>query len=86
MFLKSKNKGDWVRYFKRLMPFLSGSVFFQLDIFMNACWLVAGGLISPSMDKTKGSPCQQGYLESSQAGKMMRYSIPNLPEVCQLLA
>ncbi|KAG2614343.1 hypothetical protein PVAP13_4KG383403 [Panicum virgatum] len=32
------------------------------------------------MDKRKGSPCQQGYLESSQAGKMMRYSIPNLPE------
>ncbi|TVU20021.1 hypothetical protein EJB05_36207 [Eragrostis curvula] len=39
-----------------------------------------GGPISSSMDKTKGSPCQQGYLESSQAGKMMRYSIPNLPE------
>jgi len=53
---------------------------------MNACWLVAGGLISSSMDKTKGSPCQQGYLESSQAGKMMRHSIPNLPEVCQLSA
>ncbi|CAL5085339.1 unnamed protein product [Urochloa decumbens] len=32
------------------------------------------------MDKRKGSQCQQGYLESSRAGKMMRYSIPNLPE------
>ncbi|XP_062192882.1 F-box/LRR-repeat protein At4g14103-like [Phragmites australis] len=37
------------------------------------------GLIA-SVDKRKGSPCQQDGDGDSHAGKIMRYSIPDLPE------
>ncbi|CAO2205661.1 unnamed protein product [Urochloa humidicola] len=33
------------------------------------------------VDKRKGSPCQQDGNDESQASKIVRYSIPDLPQV-----